>query len=225
MSHPKSLHFQQLFDLLPDISEPLDSGREKLIQAAEIEFSQKGYHGASVLTIAKIAGFKQPLLNYHFGNKEGIWRAVIEMAFIKSFYKWRDRLMELKDPDPLIQLRQVIDIFIDVHISNPQVHTILLGEIAQPGPRLDWFVEKYMKPFHNYLDELITICTQLKLIKPIPKAYGSIVLTSILTAPVYTSPLISRIYDEAEIEKASHSLPIEMWAKEVLLNGILTERD
>jgi AcrR family transcriptional regulator len=50
----------------------------KILDAAEAVFVKYGYYGASLRDIAAAARVPLALLSYHFGNKEGLFRAVIE---------------------------------------------------------------------------------------------------------------------------------------------------
>jgi AcrR family transcriptional regulator len=50
----------------------------KILDAAEAVFVQRGYYGASLRDIAAAARVPLALLSYHFGNKDGLFRAVIE---------------------------------------------------------------------------------------------------------------------------------------------------
>src|SRR5213080_3326723 len=54
--------------------------REKIIKAASRAFALNGYEGASVRTIVAEAQVNQASINYHFGSKEGLYRAVLETA-------------------------------------------------------------------------------------------------------------------------------------------------
>lgn len=52
--------------------------KEKLMDAAEKLFAQRGFHGASVRDITGAAGVDLALVNYHFGSKKQLFAAVIE---------------------------------------------------------------------------------------------------------------------------------------------------
>ena len=54
--------------------------REKIIKAASRAFALNGYEGASVRTIVAEAQVNQAAINYHFGSKEGLYRAVLQTA-------------------------------------------------------------------------------------------------------------------------------------------------
>src|ERR1700730_10592486 len=54
--------------------------REKIIKAAAHAFARDGYEGASVRAIVAEADVNQAAINYHFGSKEGLYRAVLQAA-------------------------------------------------------------------------------------------------------------------------------------------------
>lgn len=56
--------------------------RKAILDAAEKLFSQAGFHGVSMRAIAVEAGVPQGLLHYHFGNKEGLFDAVLARRVI-----------------------------------------------------------------------------------------------------------------------------------------------
>src|SRR5690606_18928012 len=53
--------------------------RARILQAAEVEFADHGFDGVSVRQIALRADVPVALINYHFGSKEGLYRAIFEM--------------------------------------------------------------------------------------------------------------------------------------------------
>jgi len=55
-----------------------DRTRERLLQAAVVEFGEHGYAGARVSAIARRAGVNQQLIAYYFDGKAGLYRALTE---------------------------------------------------------------------------------------------------------------------------------------------------
>ncbi|EHP42453.1 regulatory protein TetR [Cupriavidus basilensis OR16] len=196
------------------------SGRQRLIEAAEIEFTQKGYDGASVLSIANRAGVKQPLLNYHFGSKEGLWRAVVENAYTGALTA-SGQAADARDPaDPLARLQAALRAFAVSNILHPAAHSLVLMEVAQDGPRLDWLVDNYMKPFHDKLDALIAQCHAAQLLKPYPPEHASVTMTATLTAVQSATHLIQRLYGVGPMTAEQAGQHAEQ-VIDVLLNGML----
>ena len=50
----------------------------KLITAALVAFSTRGYDASSTRSIETEAGVKRGLINYHYGSKEALWKAAAE---------------------------------------------------------------------------------------------------------------------------------------------------
>lgn len=55
------------------------STRSRILLAAEAEFADHGFDGVSVRQIALRADVPVALINYHYGSKEGLYRAIFEM--------------------------------------------------------------------------------------------------------------------------------------------------
>jgi TetR/AcrR family transcriptional regulator len=53
--------------------------RERLLISAVQAFSSTGYDGASVREIERSCGVNRGLIAYHFGSKEDLWRACVDL--------------------------------------------------------------------------------------------------------------------------------------------------
>lgn len=54
-----------------------DETRERILNAAELLFAERGFHAVSVRDITASAGVDVALINYHFGSKELLFEAVL----------------------------------------------------------------------------------------------------------------------------------------------------
>jgi AcrR family transcriptional regulator len=63
------------------MTRPSDYTRERILKAALTLFADHGYEGASVRAIVAKAKANQAAINYHFAGKEGLYRAVLAIAF------------------------------------------------------------------------------------------------------------------------------------------------
>jgi TetR/AcrR family transcriptional regulator len=52
--------------------------QRRLLDAAEVEFARHGYAGARLKDIAAASGVQLTLVHHHFGDKDGLYRAVLE---------------------------------------------------------------------------------------------------------------------------------------------------
>ncbi|MET8632966.1 TetR/AcrR family transcriptional regulator [Streptomyces sp. NPDC004096] len=55
--------------------------RDRILESAREEFSERGYEKTSVRGIAKAAGVDSALVHHYFGTKEQVFEAAIEVAF------------------------------------------------------------------------------------------------------------------------------------------------
>lgn len=92
----------------------------KLIEAAEIEFAENGYEGASIRSITSRAEANIAAVNYHFGSKETLFIEMIRYRTepINELRMERlDKAYEEANGKP-ISLRLLIDIIIRPLIGN-----------------------------------------------------------------------------------------------------------
>ena len=59
---------------------PAKTTSDKIIKAASRAFAEAGFQGASVRQIVARADVNQAAINYHFGSKEELYRAVLQKA-------------------------------------------------------------------------------------------------------------------------------------------------
>lgn len=201
-------------------SKPMQAGRKRLIDAAEIEFSTKGFVGASVLAIAQRAGVKQPLLNFYFGGKAALWEAVVERAYEPAGQAWLEAQAHLDGASSLERLKALLKAFALINIRCPTAHGLVFMEVAQAGPRLAWLVAKYMRPFHEALDVLIEDCTRQGLMKRYPKEHASIMMTGMLTAVHAATHMGQLIYGCAPMTAEQSQQHADL-AIDALLHGML----
>ena len=57
---------------------PLRNGKERILDAAEQRFAQRGFYGVSLRDITQAAGVDVALVGYHFGGKRELFAAVFE---------------------------------------------------------------------------------------------------------------------------------------------------
>lgn len=79
---------------------------ERLVKAATELFTRKGYAATSVREIVEAAGVSKPVLYYWFGNKEGIYLALME----EPFRKFTDLLDDCRNSGGSAR-RRLLDLF------------------------------------------------------------------------------------------------------------------
>ncbi len=81
--------------------------QEKILNAALSLFAEEGYRSTSTSKVAKRAEVSEGLIFRHFGNKEGLLEAIVQMGEEQAKLLFADILMET---DPKEVLRKFIEI-------------------------------------------------------------------------------------------------------------------
>jgi AcrR family transcriptional regulator len=129
--------------------------REKVIEAAALEFAEHGFKAASTRAVAAAAGIQHTLITYHFGDKDGLWRAVLGALYKRFDEMYQSRLHGLRGVDAPTKLRLILEEFVNFSAENPNFHWLMAHEASKGGKRLDWLIEKHVKGFFTSVTELI----------------------------------------------------------------------
>ena len=120
--------------------------RQRIIEAALQAFGELGYDGAMTRDIARAAGIQQPLINYHFGSKDGLWRAAVAQLFAELRASVEGRLGEVASLDPPDALAAVLRHFVLFTAEHPELSRLMIKESAARSERLAWIVEQHLRP-------------------------------------------------------------------------------
>jgi AcrR family transcriptional regulator len=116
--------------------------RREILAAASEAFAAAGYVGATTRAVASRAGVNVATLHYHFGSKEGLYRAVLEAA-------GRGTLPNLPPGDAAETVARVVEALFRFGEERPDLARLaLLDALAGPegGPdpgeeRVAWAAE------------------------------------------------------------------------------------
>jgi TetR/AcrR family transcriptional regulator len=108
---------------------------DRILAAAALEFSARGFAGARVDRIARRAKVNKAMLYYHFKSKAGLYRTLLRQMFTRA----AERLQAVADSqaspaDKLDRAIATIAAFIEEHAFFP---AIMLREVAEGGAHLD----------------------------------------------------------------------------------------
>jgi len=120
--------------------------KEAILDAAVTLFARLGFEGASFSEITELCGAKRPLILYHYGTKEELWRLAVESVSRRFDEEMKARLVLDEDAPDEAKMRASMGAFIDTLIAVPEFGQILLREGTTPGPRLDWIARNFAPP-------------------------------------------------------------------------------
>jgi TetR/AcrR family transcriptional regulator len=129
--------------------------QERILEAAAGEFALHGFTGTSTREVASRAGVQHPALTYHFGNKDGLWRAVMRGLNETVLATLKSRLQALRGVDTVTTLRLIMEDFIRFSAANPKFHRLMDYEAGNGGERMNWLADEFVKEFFGVLVPLI----------------------------------------------------------------------
>jgi AcrR family transcriptional regulator len=154
-----------------------DVTRERIMTAALDLFSERSFEGATTREIAARAGVTQPLLNYHFRSKDDLWRASVDGLFGDLTEALTARVEGLRGVDDLTVMQLLIREFIHFSAAHPQVHRLITQECKIDGPRMDWLVERHIRPLYEATAERLSRLVEAGLLPDIPVAHLYYIVT------------------------------------------------
>jgi AcrR family transcriptional regulator len=120
--------------------------RASILNAAIVEFAEKGFEGASIRAIADRLGLQHPLITYHYRTKDILWRAAAKHAFQEIRSEWDTSPSKGPDPSPLAQLRQEYTTLFRYTVAFPDFHRFMRQETFTNNPRLKWAAKEVLAP-------------------------------------------------------------------------------
>jgi AcrR family transcriptional regulator len=103
-----------------------DQTKERILQAAFAEFAANGLEGARVDTIAERAQANKGMIYHYYGNKEGLFQAVLERAYEEIRTREQDLDMDGRDTEEAI--RDLVAFTFNYFFERPEFIRLLNNE-------------------------------------------------------------------------------------------------
>jgi AcrR family transcriptional regulator len=129
--------------------------RERLLDAALVEFGAKGFDGASTRAIARSIEAHQPQINYHFESKEALWFAAVDHLFAE-LARAMDGLAVPVGRSAAGDVREIAAVFAEIirrfvrfAARHPELNQIMVHEATAASGRLTWMTERHVQPLYD----------------------------------------------------------------------------
>jgi AcrR family transcriptional regulator len=108
--------------------------RAEILEAAAVEFSERGLSGARVDKIAARTRINKRMIYYYYGSKEKLYLAVLEDAYRRI--REAEKQLRLDDLPPAEAIRSLVEFTFDYHWRNPQLAKLVVIENIHRGRNL-----------------------------------------------------------------------------------------
>jgi TetR/AcrR family transcriptional regulator, regulator of autoinduction and epiphytic fitness len=156
----------------------LDKPRQ-ILQGAMQEFLARGYAAASMDRVAAAAGVSKATIYSHFGDKEHLFKTLVEQMA-------RERMQEImglldRSLEPRLALRQLIQSALQDCCDNSEFHDfkrVLVGESGRFPELAKTFITHLTKPGIEALTDYLRSCPEFDF--PDPEAIARIIIGAIV---------------------------------------------
>jgi TetR/AcrR family transcriptional regulator len=199
-----------------------DNTEEKILNAAQEVFIQKGMDGSRMQEIADHAGINKALLHYYFRTKQKLFEAIFKKVFKHVFPKIE--MLILSDKPLEEKLGTFIEKYIDVLIMNPYLPTFIIKEMHRDPD----FLSSVMKSQGIHPEKIINVFEKEMEAGKIRKMNPKDLMINVLGLcifPFATKPLMKIMFFENDKKKYNQFLQNrKTTVKEFVLNSIIIGR-
>jgi AcrR family transcriptional regulator len=136
---------------------PRDATEARILEAAGHVFAETGFQAAKVRNICARAGVNLAAVNYHFGDKLGLYNEVLRYAACAAGNADKfNPVLPGRTPEAKLRafvLRLLQQMYGEDRPAWPV--RLMTHELAQPTPAFDGVVEQIIRPKHEALRALV----------------------------------------------------------------------
>lgn len=108
--------------------------RRRILEAAIREFSEHGFSGGRIDRISRLAGTVDRMLYYHFGNKDRLFRTVLEHVYEEMVEEQRG--FTVRAGDPVASMRDLVAHSWRHYVSHPELVRLVVTENLHNGQHI-----------------------------------------------------------------------------------------
>ncbi|MBA2848738.1 helix-turn-helix transcriptional regulator [Thermosulfuriphilus ammonigenes] len=135
--------------------------RERLLEAAERLFGERGYREVSVREITRVAGCNVAAVNYHFGCKRDLYLEVFRSRWLPRTQKVREHFRALVGDSPASAAEVIRALTVSI-IDGPldeeerlRHRRLMFRELTQPTEALSIIIDQGLRPFFSEVVSLL----------------------------------------------------------------------
>jgi len=125
--------------------------RERILQAAETEFANRGFARARLEDIAEPVGITRAAIIYHFGDKQALYAAVLEATFTAL----AERISAALEADAphAERVERLIGAWVDYAAERPTLARLFMREVADSPRELAPALRQLVDPMFSVVTE------------------------------------------------------------------------
>ena len=189
--------------------------RTRIAAAAEELFAARGFDGTAIRDIARKAGVNGAMIHYYFGNKEGLYRAMLEGAAKRV----QSLLIETAGGSGSTseRLARFVDAYTAYMLGQPNLARILYREVLTGARHIKQIAQQYAATNYTMLKTTISDGVKHGELRDIDAELAPISLMGMVVIFQFLRPIISVAlgkteYDERFVKRvAAHTIELFLY--------------
>ena len=131
--------------------------RDRLLAVAEQLFAERGFKRVTIRDICRDAHANVAAVNYHFGDKLGLYREVLRTAVNAMRGTLEAAQAAGRDGGAEDRIRAYVTVFLERVAASGEswIHRLFSRELVDPTPALDMIVQQAIRPRMIYLRTVV----------------------------------------------------------------------
>jgi AcrR family transcriptional regulator len=141
---------------MTDFAEKSCQTRIRLLEVAGEVFAEQGFRNATIRDICRAAEANVAAVNYHFGDKEGLYAAVLKYAHQCALEKFPTDVPA--EAAPVDRLGQFVESMLRRMLGSGRPAwqgKLMAREMVEPTAGLDQLVEESIRPHSEQLESIV----------------------------------------------------------------------
>lgn len=173
-------------DIHPDSSNPDSGARDRLLQAGRYLFLRQEYHRVSIRRLAERAEVNSAMIAYYFGDKRGLFRAVL-LSYVDPM---RSAMLERLVQTPEITYAELFRYFFR-YAPRDLMRLIIRNALFEPDEQWRWILDHLLRPLLAEVEQRFDrVLPQGPLHRP---EQARLALQSLLVFPILGQTLLESV--------------------------------
>lgn len=168
--------------------------REALLATARRLFLARGFASVTIRQVAAAAGNSPAMIHYYFGDKLGLYRAMLEQAFA-PVARQLHRMYELAQSGTPVDVESLVRVYMHMLAANPWVPALLVQEVFTEGGQFrPQFIEQFAGRLAPLFIEILRRgqeCGELR--ADVDSRLAAVSTVSLCVFPFLSLPVTSRV--------------------------------
>ena len=169
--------------------------RADLLRAARELFAQRDFTATSVREIAAAARVNPAMIHYHFGDKEGLYRAMLQETLGPVLQKVQE-LMDRSGRQSQASIHDALEAVMTMLAHEPWVARLIVREVlAEEGPFRELFIREFAAKGGGRVPQLLEReMANGRLRKDLDSTLGALSFMSMALFPFIALPVAEKVF-------------------------------